>query len=476
MGNSINIQETIEKARKQIENEPDLSPALKASFGLLINLCLLLAQKWFTKDSKNSNIPPSADPNREKTSRAKGKRKPGGQPGHPGTTLKPVDNPDKTVPLMIDRRSLPPGEWERAGWEKRQVIEMETRRVVIEYQAEIVENEREERITAPFPEGVVQSAQYGQSVKTHAVYMSVHQMVPCERVSEHFANQINIPLSAGSVCNFKEAAYHALDWFEGWVTEKLRGEAVLNCDETGINIGGKRVWLHNVSSEGHTLYFPHEKRGKEAMDAMGALEKADGILVHDYWKAYYGYTGNEHALCNAHLIRELKLAGEEGQKWAQPVIEYLYGLNEAVEKAGGKLGNKRQEEARQEYRRLLRKGNKECPRGEDKPPGRRGRAAKPKSRNLLERLMEREEEVLRFMTKKEVPFTNNRAERDLRMMKVRQKISGCFRGWEGAKIYCRIRSYISTCLKQRMTASKAVKLIFQNKLPDFVPFSNIPAE
>jgi transposase len=476
MGNRINIQETIAHAREQLAHEPNLSPALKTTFDLLIDLCLLLAQKWIPKNSSNSSIPPSADPNRKKTSTVTGKRKPGGQAGHPGAALKPVDTPDKIVPLTIDRRTLPEGKWNAAGWEKRQVIELDIRRVVTEYQAEILENERGERVRAEFPEGVVQSAQYGASVKSHAVYMSVHQMVPCERVSEHFANQITIPLSAGSVCNFKEEAYTKLGWFEGWVTEVLQGEAVLNCDETGINIGGKRVWLHNVSSEGYTLYFPHERRGKEGMDEMGALGGAKGILVHDYWKAYYGFTGNEHALCNAHLIRELRLAVEEGQGWAQRVLEYLERLNGEVDKAGGKLGKGRQEEVRQEYRKLMRKGDKECPKPEGKPPGKRGREAKPKSRNLLERLMEREDEVLRFMTVKEVSFTNNQAERDLRMMKVQQKISGCFRSWEGAKIYCRIRSYISTCLKQGMTASKAVNLIFQDKLPNFVTFSNIPAE
>jgi transposase len=387
-----------------------------------------------------------------------------------------VDTPDKIVPLTIDRSTLPPGEWKVVGWEKRQVIELEIQRVVTEYQGEILENERGERVRAEFPEGVAQSAQYGKSVKSHTVYMSVYQMVPCERVSEHFASQINIPLSAGSVCNFKEEASAKLEWFESWVAGKLQGEAVLNCDETGINIGGNRVWLHNVSSEGYTLYFPHERRGKAGMDAMGALGGAEGILVHDYWKAYYGFAGNEHTLCNAHLIRELRLAVEEGQKWAQRVIEYLEGLNGEVDKTGGKLGKRRQEEVREEYRKLLRKGDKECPKPEGKPPGKRGRAAKGKSRNLLERLIERENEVLRFMTVKEVPFTNNQAERDLRMMKVQQKISGCFRSWEGAKIYCRIRSYISTCVKQGMTASEAVDLIFQDTLPGFVAFSNIPAE
>jgi transposase len=165
MGNIITIQETIENARKQLADEPNLSPALKTAIDLLINLCLLLAQKRLPKNSSNSSIPPSADPNREKTSTSQGKRKPGGQAGHPGTTLKPVDTPDKIVPLRIDRRTLPEGEWKGAGWEKRQVIELDIRRAVTEYQAEVLENER---VRAEFPEGVVQSAQYGAGVKSQA--------------------------------------------------------------------------------------------------------------------------------------------------------------------------------------------------------------------------------------------------------------------------------------------------------------------
>jgi transposase len=151
----------------------------------------------------------------------------------------------------------------------------------------------------------------------------------------------------------------------------------------------------------------------------------------------------------------MRLAVEEGQKRAQAMIDYMLRLEKEVDRAGGELGKRRQEEVREGYRRLLREGDKECPKPEEKPPGKRGRVGKGKSRNLLERLMEREEEVLRFMTMKEVPFTNNQAERDVRMMKVQQKISGCFRSWEGAKICCRIRSYISTCVKQGMTASES---------------------
>jgi transposase len=408
------------------------------------------------------------DPNREKTSKAKGGPKPGGQPGHSGTTLLPVEKPDQVEKILINRRKLPPGKWKAAGYEKRQVIELVVKRVVIEYQAEILINERGDRITAEFPEGVTQKAQYGASVKSHAVYMSVKQMVPCERVSDHFSSQMNIPLSTGSVCNFKEQAYELLGWFDQWVNQQLIHERVLHLDETGINIGGKRVWLHNASSGRYTRLYPHEKRGKEAMEEMGILRETGAVLIHDHWKPYYSYEEKVHGLCNAHHIRELTLAKEEGESWAQPMIDFLVALNTQVEKEGGVLEGEGQEKARITYRKLLEQGEKECPRAPEKPPGKRGRTAQTKSRNLLERLRDYEEDVLRFMSEKEVPFTNNQAERDLRMTKVQQKISGCFRSWDGAKVFYRIRSYVSTCEKNGVSSAEALDLLFQGKIPDFI--------
>jgi transposase len=207
------------------------------------------------------------------------------------------------------------------------------------------------------------------------------------------------------------------------------------------------------------------------MDDMGILEEAKGILVHDFWKPYYGYGGKEHGLCNAHLIRELTLADEEGQKWARPMTNHLLTLNEEVKKAGGKLETGKQEEAKEKYRKILKEAAKECPEPPPKAPGKRGRIPKTKSRNLMERLRDHEDEVLRFMSVKEVPFTNNLAERDLRMTKVQQKISGCFRSWEGANIFCRIRSYLSTCRKHNISASDSLNLLFDGKLPEFVSHS-----
>jgi transposase len=371
---------------------------------LLIMFIQVLAGKRIQKNSRNSSVPPASDPNREKISKAKNQKKPG---GHEGTTLEPVDNPDHTVELKIDRRKLPPGNWTSAGYERRQLFDLEIHRVVTEYQAEILINEQGIKITAEFPEGLVQKAQYGSGVKAQGVYMSVYQLIPCERVSEHFSSQVPIPVSSGSVCNFKQEAYKKLEWFEQWVKERLKSEKILHCDETGINIGGKRVWEHNASSLEYTLYYPHEKRGREAMDTIGVIPGTKAILIHDHWKPYYSYEGKIHGLCNAHHLRELTGAKEEGQSGAQPMIDLLLEIKEQVEDNDGVLEEDEQKGIREKYRVLLRQAEKECPASPEKPRGKRGRGAQSKPRNLLERLRDFEDDVLRFMTEKDVPFTNS---------------------------------------------------------------------
>jgi transposase len=186
----------LENAQKQINDEPNLSPGIRALVELLIGVIQVLAVKRLTKNSKNSNIPPSMDPNRERKSKTKPERKPGGQPGHAGAALQQTDKPDAVIELKVDRGSLPPGRWEYAGYEKRQVFDFEIVKHVTEYRAEILVNGTGDRVTAEFPNGLVQKAQYGNGVKAHSVYMSVHQLIPCERVSGHFASQIGLPLSS----------------------------------------------------------------------------------------------------------------------------------------------------------------------------------------------------------------------------------------------------------------------------------------
>jgi transposase len=294
----------IENARKQINDEPNLSPGMKALFELLVGVIQILAGKRLAKNSNNSNIPPSMDPNREKKPKEKSERKPGGQPGHTGVTLQQCENPDVIIEIKVDRDGLPPGTWKNTGYEKRQVFDLKIARHVTEYRAEILSNETGDKVTAGFPDGLIQKAQYGNGVKAHGVYMSVQQLIPCERVSEHFTSQTGLPLSAGTVYNFKKEAYNLLEPYEAWVKEQITHSKIIHGDETGVVIEGKRVWLHVASNDRYTLYYPHSKRGRDATDEAGVFGGTGGVLIHDHWKPYFTYGNKEHGLCNAHYLRE----------------------------------------------------------------------------------------------------------------------------------------------------------------------------
>lgn len=467
--NKIDIPELIANAKERMAQEEHLSPALRATFEILLTVIVLLAER-FALNSKNSSTPPSSDPNRKKKSRGKSERKPGGQNGHKGNTLSPVDEPDHIETINVDKSTLPNGNYRDVGYERRQVFDIDISRVVTEYRAQVLLDEKGKRFVAPFPEKVTRPAQYGDGVKTHVVYMSMHQLIPYNRIEEHFENQFGIPISQGSIFNFNHEAYERLQEFEFWVREVLIRSGVLHVDETGINIGSDRKWLHSASSLEYTLFFPHQKRGQSAMDEMGILPFFQGTLCHDHWKPYYTY-GARHALCNAHHLRELERAREkDNQQWAPKMSELLKEINKATQAADGALAPPEAEEYRLRYRKLLQEAEVECPPPEPPAEGKkkRGRLARSKSRNLLERLRDFEQDVLRFMVDKDVPFSNNLAENDIRMTKVQQKISGCFRSMLGAKMFCRIRSYISTSRKHGVSATEALTLLFQGKLPAFV--------
>jgi len=458
----------IENARKQINEEPHLSPGIKGLVELLIGVIQILAGKRLAKNSHNSSIPPSMDPNREKKPKEKSGRKPGGQLGHTGITLQQCENPDVIIEIKVDRDGLPPGVWKSAGYEKRQIFDLKIAKHVTEYRAEILANEKGEKVTAEFPDGLVQKAQYGNRVKAHSVYMSVQQLIPCERVSKHFSSQMGLPLSAGTVHNFKEEAYKLLEPYEAWVKEQIRGSKIIQCDETGVAVEGKRVWLHVACNDRYTLYYPHEQRGKTATDESGVLDGDGGVLIHDHWKPYFSYDNKEHGLCNAHYLRELAAAAEEGQRWPQRMAALLTEANNRTDEVGGQLSADEQRRVRKRYRRILAQAETENPIPPEPAEKKRGRVAQTKTRNLLDRMRGYEDDILRFMTDADVPFTNNQAERDIRMVKVQQKISGSFRSWDGAQFFCRIRGYLSTCEKHNISSADALKTLFNGEFPDFV--------
>lgn len=261
----INVRETIDQATELLETETGISPAFRSMFKLLLVLVQFLADKR-SLNSRNSSTPPSHDPNREKKKKAPGERKPGGQPGHLGKTLSPVDDPDETQDIAIDRRTLPKGQYTEAGYEARQVFDVIVSRHVIEYRAQILKDQDGKQFIAPFPKDVTRPAQYGINTKVNAVYMSQYQLLPYERIKDHFESQMGIPLSVGSVYNFNKSAYERLERFEQWLIQKLITSGLNHADETGINIKGDRQWPHCISNRLLTyLYSPsfegHRRNG-----------------------------------------------------------------------------------------------------------------------------------------------------------------------------------------------------------------------
>ena len=473
--NDIETDEALANIKKLMQEEKGLSPALKAAIEVMILLVTVLVNR-LGLNSRNSSKPPSSDFGAsEKGADDKGRRnnngngrKPGGQPGRKGRTLKLIDNPDEVVSLEIDRRTLPRGgQYTAAGFETRQVFNIKISRHVIEYQAEVLVDENGNRFTASFPLGVDQKTQYGNDVKAHGVYMSQFQMIPYNRLSDYFLSIAGVPVSEGSLYNFNLRAYQLLEQVEDHIKLQLLKEAMLHADETGIKVGRKKIWLHCISSPFWTYLCPHPSRGTEAMEEMDVLPHYTGVLCHDHWKAYFTYICS-HALCNAHHLRELERAYEQdGQRWAKNMKNLLLEMNQLTKENDGALTEDQAKPLMKRYRTLLTQGSKECPENAA-IEGKRGKTAQSKSRNLLNRLREYETEALRFLTDKDVPFTNNQGENDIRMSKVHQKISGCFRSMMGAKIFCRVRGFLITCRKHGVNPADALTDLFRGKLPDFI--------
>ncbi|MCP3699739.1 MAG: IS66 family transposase, partial [Aliivibrio sp.] len=409
---SINISEIVEKTKAQLKEDTTLTPSIKMSLELLLMVVIMLAER-LGLHSKNSSIPPSKDPNRNKAPKEKGEKPAGGQKGHKGTTLTQTDSPDEVDTRFVERDSLPKGKYHEVGFIKRQVVDIDIRKIITEYRAQILENEHGKQFVADFPDGVNSHIQYGSNIKAHAVYLSQYQLLPYNRIEEYFSDQLDIPISAGSLFNFNKQAFDLVtsSGAEETIKNALRTSmSTLHVDETGINIAGKRCWLHGASDQTWTYFFPHKKRGKDAMDDADILAHFQGILCHDHWKPYYQYTDCEHALCNAHHLRELERAWEQDEmQWAKAMQTLLKNINTAQRDNGFILDKSTQANYRIDYQKILTEGDAQCPPPDEKSrkEGQRGRLKRTKSRALLERLRNFEYDVLRFMTRVDIPFTNN---------------------------------------------------------------------
>lgn len=464
---SINAEEAIESIQKQMKADKSLSPSLANSINVLILLVKILISR-IGLDSKNSSLPPSSNNPRKTRGKDKKKRKKksaknvGGQDGHKGSTLEQFKEVNEIIPLSVDRRTLPAEiSFTQGEPESRQVIDLNLEFIVTEYQAEVLVGSDGHRYVATFPKHITKAIQYGPSVKSFAVYMSQYQLIPYNRVQEVFKDQFGLNISQGSLSNFNREAYERLENFEKEAMNSLQSSKVLNADETGIKIDGELAWMHVLGDDKTTVYLAHEKRGKEAIDAFGVIPNYKGILCHDHWRPYLGYEC-EHSLCNAHHLRELQWVIDfKGQKWAKSMKRFLSKLQDEVVEAGGKLSEEVIKKKVRRYREIIKTAQMECPIyvpavGSKK----KGKVKQTKERNLLDRLDKFEDQVLLFMKNKDVPFTNNQAERDIRMVKVHQKISGQFKSMTGAKHFCRIRGYLMTLRKRGHAPLDKLQAIF----------------
>ncbi len=423
-------------------------------------------------DSHNSHKPPGSDTFKKPVSLRKPTgRKPGGQKGHPGRHLAFVDTPDEIV-------VYPPRACAGCGQDLTPVAgeEVERRQVVDLPPLWLwtTEHRVQQKVcpdcghptVAAFPAEAGASLQYGPRVKALAVYLKDFQLLPFARIAQLFADLFDASISTGTLCTTQQEASVRLSGVLEKIRAGLKQSAVTHFDETGVHLGGTLHWLHSASTPNLTAYDWHARRGQAGMDQAGILRQFEGIAVHDGWVSYASYPCR-HALCNAHHLRELTAVYEqEGQVWAAKLRSLLGAIKQAVDRAQeqgrSRLSPWLQARFEARYEHLLKQGLAANPLPEV-PPGKRGRPKQSRARNLLQRLQQGQEATLRFMYDFRVPFDNNLAERDLRMMKVQQKVSGGFRSEEGVTAFCRIRSYISTMRKQGQSILLALEHVFMGE-------------
>ena len=407
------------------------------------------------KNSQNSGKPPSSDglnkPPRTKSSRSPSGKEPGGQEGHAPHLLKKVSLPDLTIFHTASRCSCCGLDLQDATIveeTERQVFDLP--KLAITVTAHVRQTSSCPNCAAlnagSFPVEVSRPTQYGPNVSAQIVYFMAYQMLPFKRLRELFTDLYGHRISAGTFGNILKRYHEGLSGFEVMVRQKLIEADVLHADETGVSVNGSNSWCHSYSTPTDTLYLIHPNRGTKAMEFHGILPEFKGTLVHDFWKAYFAYLCS-HALCNAHLLRELRFEFEVmKQPWARLMTILLLRLKRQIENLKKDTASWYIRAVRR-YERIVAMGMKKNP-APSHIPGRRGRTKKSTTRNLLERFADHREEILRFACQRNVPFDNNLAERDIRMVKLKQKISGGFRSPTGAAYFFRIRAYISTVRKR----------------------------
>lgn len=411
-------------------------------------------------NSRTSSKPPSSDgyakpPGKKRTPSS---RTPGKQPGSKGAHLPRRPDPDAIIVHRPDRCGSCGGGLENAevvGSDARQVFDIPPMRLVVtEHRAEQLRCRCGHTSSRGFPMAVPAPTQYGPNLRALGTYLCIYQHLPYDRAAQLLSDWLGAPVATGTLVNMVATASGRVAPALEVIRQQLVGAPVVHADETGARVEAALHWVHSVSTPRHTLYTAHARRGREAMTAAGVLPFVTGVLVHDGWSPYRAYPV-QHGLCNAHHLRELEGAAEHrGQGWARDMSRVLIGLKNEVDAAHGRGQTRLTDEQlahwNGRYDIAVARGTQAT-------------AVRPvrKPHNLLKRLTKYREDVLRFATDFRVPFDNNLAERDIRMVKLQQKISGSHRSFDGADRFCRIRSYISTARKQGESAASVLVRLFE---------------
>lgn len=423
-----------------------------------LNVRITVLESQVNKNSNNSSKPPSSDglKKKPKNNRRKSGKPTGGQPGHEGKTLEKVTSPDEVIDIKPEHCECGCTLDNIKGTTRtRQVFEIPVIEIkVIEYRT----HEKKCPVCGKvhktqFPEGVNQPVQYGENLQALMTYLTNYQLIPLERAAELIRDLTGQDISQGTFVNTNKRLEKNLEVFESAIIDQLVDAEVVHFDETGMRTYKKTKWIHSASTNELTYYAIHDKRGAAASRDIGILPKFQGTAVHDHWKPYYTYIDCTHAECNAHHLRNLKGIYENyGHEWAKEMSELLVEIKGRVETLIEQgIDSMPSGEIKiyiERYDDIITRGKEENTlKAGNLVSEKTGRPKKGEALNLLEKLEKYNLETLAFMLDFDIPFDNNLAERDIRMVKLRQKISGCFRSNDGAKVFCKVRSYISTCRK-----------------------------